>query len=44
MLRTDTPKEIGGLAVTRFDDYIAGTSVDKTTGSKTKLLFQSQMY
>jgi phosphoglucomutase len=37
MLRTDTPKEIGGLAVTRFDDYIAGTSVDKTTGSKTKL-------
>ncbi len=37
MLRTDTPKEIGGLAVTRFDDYIAGTSVDKATGSKTKL-------
>ena len=37
MLRNDTPKGIGGFAVVRFDDYVAGTSVDKTTGNKTVL-------
>ena len=37
MLRTDTPKEIGGLAVIRFDDYLDSTSVDCKTGAKTKL-------
>lgn len=37
MLRTDTPKEIGGLAVIRFDDYLASTSVDCNTGDKTML-------
>ena len=37
MLRTDTPKEIGGLAVVRFDDYLNSTSVDCTNGAKTML-------
>lgn len=37
MLRTDTPKEIGGLPVTRFDDYLDSTSTDCKTGAKTKL-------
>lgn len=37
MLRTDTPKEIGGLAVIRFDDYLESTSVDCKTGDKTML-------
>ncbi len=37
MLRTDTPKAIGGLAVIRFDDYIASTSVDCASGAKTML-------
>ena len=37
MLRTDTPKEIGGLAVVRFDDYLDSTSVDCKTGAKTML-------
>ena len=37
MLRTETPKEIGGLEVTRFDDYLDSTSTDCTTGAKTKL-------
>ena len=36
-LRTNTPKEIGGLAVTRFDDYMASTSTDTATGAKTML-------
>ena len=36
-LRTNTPKEIGGLAVTRFDDYMASTSTDIATGAKTML-------
>ncbi len=36
-LRENTPKEIGGLAVTRFDDYMASTSVDTATGAKTML-------
>lgn len=37
MLRTETPKEIGGLKVLTFDDYIAGESIDTATGNKTKL-------
>ena len=36
-LRTNTPKEIGGLTVTRFSDYLASTSVDTATGAKTML-------
>ncbi|MBQ7990925.1 MAG: phospho-sugar mutase [Oscillospiraceae bacterium] len=36
-LRTNTPKEIGGLAVTKFDDYLASSSVDTATGAKTML-------
>ena len=36
-LRTNTPKEIGGLTVTRFDDYIASTSIDTATGAKTMI-------
>ena len=36
-LRTNTPKTIGGLSVTKFDDYMAGTSVDTATGAKTML-------
>ena len=36
-LREDTPKEIGGLTVTRFEDYLASTSVDIATGAKTML-------
>lgn len=36
-LRTNTPKTIGGLTVTRFDDYLASTSVDKASGSKTMI-------
>lgn len=37
MLRTDTPKEIGGLKVICFEDYIASESVNLLTGEKTKL-------
>lgn len=36
-LRANTPKVIGGLTVTRFDDYIASTSVDTATGTKKML-------
>ena len=36
-LRTDTPAEIGGLKVTRVDDYIASVSVDTVSGSKTMI-------
>ena len=36
-LRTDTPKEIGGLKVTRFDDYMASISVDTASGSQTMI-------
>ncbi len=36
-LRTNTPKEIAGLTVTRFDDYLNSTSTDCATGAKTKL-------
>ena len=36
-LRTNTPKTIGGLTVTRFEDYLASTSVDTATGAKTML-------
>ncbi|MBQ2823530.1 MAG: phospho-sugar mutase [Oscillospiraceae bacterium] len=36
-LRSETPAEIGGLKVTRFDDYLAGTSVETATGAKTML-------
>ncbi|MBP1545719.1 MAG: phospho-sugar mutase [Oscillospiraceae bacterium] len=36
-LRTNTPKEIGGLKVTNFADYQASTSVDIATGDKTML-------
>ena len=36
-LRTNTPKEIGGLTVTRFDDYIASTSTDTANGAKTMI-------
>ncbi len=37
MLRSNTPKEIGGLKVLTFDDYITGESTDTVTGNKTKL-------
>ena len=37
MLRTDAPKTIGGVEVIRFDDYIAGVSIDSKTGEKTML-------
>lgn len=37
MLRTDTPKAIGGLEVTNFADYLDSSSTDCKTGSKTKL-------
>ena len=37
MLRTNTPKEIGGLKVICFEDYIASESVNLLTGEKTKL-------
>lgn len=37
MLRNNTPKIIGGLNVTRFDDYIAGTSINMATGETSKL-------
>ncbi len=33
-LRAETPGEIGGKSVTRFDDYLAGTSTDTATGDK----------
>ncbi len=33
-LRAETPKEIGGKSVTRFDDYLASTSTDTATGDK----------
>lgn len=36
-LRTNTPSEIGGLSVTRFDDYIASTSTDTASGAKTMI-------
>ncbi len=36
-LRTETPKSIGGVEVIRFDDYIAGVSVDNKTGVKTMI-------
>lgn len=36
-LRTETPAEIGGLKVTRFDDYLAGVSVDNESGTKKPL-------
>ncbi len=36
-LRENAPKEIGGLKVIRFEDYIASTSVDVATGTKTML-------
>lgn len=36
-LRTNTPKEIGGLKVIRFEDYLASSSVDTVTGTKTML-------
>lgn len=37
MLRTDTPKEIGGLKVLSFADYTAGTQIDLISGEKTAL-------
>ncbi len=37
MLRTDTPKAIGGLTVTKLEDYLASTSTDIATGEKTML-------
>lgn len=36
-LRSNTPTEIGGLKVTRFEDYAASTSVNTETGAKTML-------
>lgn len=36
-LRSNTPKAIGGLNVTRFDDYLAGTSENTADGNKTML-------
>ena len=36
-LRSNTPTEIGGLKVTRFEDYAASTSIDTETGAKTML-------
>lgn len=37
MLREQTPKTIGGLAVERFADYVAGTETNLLTGAKTAL-------
>lgn len=36
-LRIRTPEEIGGLKVTRFDDYLASVSLDTATNDKTML-------
>lgn len=36
-LRIKTPEEIGGLKVTRFDDYLASVSLDTATNDKTML-------
>lgn len=36
-LRSETPKTIGGLTVTVFDDYIASSSTDTATGAKTMI-------
>ena len=36
-LRNDIPKQIGGLKVTVFDDYIASTSKNMNTNSVTKI-------
>ena len=36
-LRTDTPKEIGGLKVISFDDYMTSSSINFETGIKSKL-------
>ncbi len=36
-LRIKTPEEIGGLKVTRFDDYLASVSLDTVTNGKTML-------
>lgn len=36
-LRSNTPTEIGGLKITRFEDYAASTSIDTETGAKTML-------
>ena len=36
-LRTNTPKEIGGLKVLRFGDYMASEEVDLATGAKTAI-------
>ena len=36
-LRSNTPTEIGGLKVTRFEDYAVSTSIDTETGAKTML-------
>ena len=37
MLRTDTPKAIGGLKVVAFSDYIASETVNFETGEKTAI-------
>ena len=37
MLRTDTPKEIGGLKVNKFADYVSSLETDIPTGAKTAL-------
>ncbi len=36
-LRANSPAEIGGLKVTKVEDYIASTCVDTATGTKTML-------
>ena len=36
-LRTNTPKEIGGLKVLRFGDYIASEETELATGNKTAI-------
>lgn len=36
-LRIKTPEEIGGLKVTRFDDYLASVSLNTATNDKTML-------
>lgn len=36
-LRENTPKEIGGLKVLRFSDYVASESTDCVTGEKTAI-------
>lgn len=36
-LRIKTPEQIGGLKVTRFDDYLASVSLDTATNDKTML-------